>query len=128
MKAVQELVAYFEQRGQISRRMLRRLLDQGYVASDAPPTMNGLCDVAGTTFYFRVTGTLDGTVWGTDSYTRDSSLGAAAVHAGLLKPGQTAVLRVTVVPALQAYPGTTRHGVTTTEYGPFPHAWTLSRI
>jgi hypothetical protein len=128
MKAVQELVAYFDRRGQISRRMLRTLLEQHYVASDAPPNMHGLCDEVGATYYFRVTGATDGQVWGTDTYTRDSMLGTAAVHAGLLKPGATAVLRVTVVPPLPAYAGTTRHGVTTTEYGPFPHAWQLSAI
>ncbi|MFO1148847.1 MAG: LCCL domain-containing protein [Alsobacter sp.] len=128
MKAVQELVAYFDRRGQISRRMLKQLLEQNYVASDAPPNMHGLCDVVGATFYFRITGATDGQVWGTDTYTRDSMLGTAAVHAGLVEPGQTAVLRVTVVPPLEAYPGTTRHGVTTTEYGSFPHAWRLSAI
>jgi hypothetical protein len=128
MRAVQELVAYFDRRGQISRRMLRRLLEQNLVASDGPQNMHGLCDVVGATYYFRITGTTDGQVWGTDTYTRDSVLGTAAVHAGLLKPGETAVLRVTVVPPLNAYPGTVRHGVTTTDYGPFPHAWRLSKL
>jgi hypothetical protein len=128
MKAVQELVAYFDRRGQISRRMLKQLLEQNYVASDAPPNMHGLCDVVGATYYFRVTGATDGQVWGTDTYTRDSMLATAAVHAGLLKPGQTGVLRVTVVPPLESYAGTTRNGVTTTEYGSFPHAWRLSAI
>lgn len=128
MKAVQELVAYFDRRGQISRRMLRKLLEQNLVASDGPLNMHGLCDVVGATYYFRITGTTDGQVWGTDTYTRDSVLGTAAVHAGLLKPAETAVLRVTVVAPLGAYPGTTRHGVTTTDYGVFPQAWRLSRL
>jgi hypothetical protein len=128
MKAVQELVAYFDRRGQVSRRMLRKLLEQNLVASDGPPNMHGLCDVVGATYYFRITGTTDGQVWGTDTYTRDSVLGTAAVHAGLLKPAETGVLRVTVVAPLGAYPGTTRHGVTTTDYGAFPHAWRLSRL
>ncbi len=128
MKVVQELVAYFDTRGRLSSRQLRKLLDQGHVAADAPSSMHGLCDLVGATYYFRITGTADGTVWGTDVYTRDSSLGAAAVHMGLLKPGQSAVLRVTVVPPLDAYPGSTRNGVTTTDYGGFPHAWKLSAI
>ncbi len=128
MRAVQELVAYFDRRGQVSRRMLRKLLEQNLVASDGPLNMHGLCDEIGATFYFRLTGTTDGQVWGTDTYTRDSVLGTAAVHAGLLKPGETAVLRVTVVPPLPSYPGTTRNGVTTTEYGAFPHAWRLSKL
>jgi hypothetical protein len=128
MKVVQELVAYFDRRGKLSRRQLRKLLQQNYVASDAPPNMHGLCDVVGATYYFRVTGATDGQVWGTDTYTRDSNLAVAAVHAGLVKPGETAVLRVTVVEPLDAYPGAVRNGVTTTEYGSFPQAWRLSAI
>ncbi len=128
MKVVQELVGYFDRRGKLSRRQLRKLLDQNFVASDAPNNMHGLCDTIGAIFYFRVTGVTEGQVWGTDTYTRDSSLGVAAVHAGLLKPEKTAVLRVTVVAALEGYAGTTRNGVTTSDYGNFPHAWVLSAI
>lgn len=128
MKVVQELVAYFDQRGKLSPRQLKKLLDQNMVASTAPANMHGLCDTVGATFYFRVTGALEGQVWGTDTYTRDSILGAAAVHAGLVRPGETRVLRIRVVPALAAYTGSTRNGVTTSDYGDFPHAWALSAI
>jgi hypothetical protein len=128
MKTVQELVSYFDRRGKLSRKQLRKLLEQNFIASDAPSSMHGLCETVGSTYYFRVTGTTEGQVWGTDTYTRDSNIGAAAVHAGLLKAGETAVLRVTVVAPPEKYPGSTRNGVTTTEYGTFPHAWTLSRI
>ncbi|CAN1561214.1 LCCL domain containing protein [Rhabdaerophilaceae bacterium] len=128
MKVVQDLVAYFDRRGKLSRREMRKILHEGHVATDAPNGMHGLCDVVGAIYYFRITGVSEGQVWGTDTYTRDSTLGAAAVHAGLVKPGETAVLRVTIVPPLSSYSGTTRHGVTTTDYGEFPHAWTLSAI
>jgi LCCL domain len=128
MKVVQELVTYFDQRGKLSGRQLRKILDQNQVASDAPTSMYGLCDVCGAVYYFRITGITEGQVWGTDTYTLDSKLGAAAVHAGLLKPGETAVLRMTVVPPLPSYQGTTRNGVTTTDYGNFPHCWQLSTL
>jgi LCCL domain len=128
MKVVQELVTYFDQRGKLSPRQLRKILDTNKVAADAPGNMHGLCDTVGAVYYFRITGLADGQVWGTDTYTRDSLLGAAAVHFGLLKPGVTKVLRVTVVPAHPSYKGTTRNGVTTTDYGEFPHCWELSAI
>ncbi|MGL4242425.1 MAG: LCCL domain-containing protein [Beijerinckiaceae bacterium] len=128
MKVVQDLVSYFDRKGRLSRRQLKQLLDKGQIASDAPGGMHGLCDVVGATYFFRITGQAEGQVWGTDTYTRDSALGAAAVHAGLLKPGRSAVLRITVVPPLENYPGTTRNGVTTSDYGSFPHAWKLSVI
>ena len=76
MKAVQELVAYFDKRGELSSRQLKRLLDKNYIASEAPSSMHGLCDTMGATYYFRVTGTTEGQIWGTDVYTRDSTLGA----------------------------------------------------
>jgi hypothetical protein len=128
MKAVQELVSYFDSRGKLSRKELRKLLDTNFIASDAPLSMHGLCETPGAIYYFRVTGVIEGQVWGTDIYTRDSTIGAAAVHAGLLQPGETAVLRMTVVPSPSSFPGSIRNGVTTNDYGTFPHAWTLSRI
>lgn len=128
MKVVQELVTYFDSRGKLTRKQLRTLLDENRIASDAPVNMHGLCDTPGAVFYFRVTGVAEGQVWGSDPYTRDSVIGAAAVHAGLLKPGKSAVLRITVVPALPSYKGTTRNGVTTTDYGEFPHCWVLSAV
>lgn len=128
MKVVQELVAYFDRRGQLSRKQLRKLLEQNFIASDAPTNMNGLCDTLGAVFYFRVTGQTDGQLWGTDTYTRDSTIGAAAVHAGLLKPGEVGFLKVTVVPALKNYTGTTRNGVTSTDYGDYPQAWQISAV
>jgi len=128
MKVVQELVAYFDRRGKLSRRQLRRLLEQNAIASDAPTNMHGLCETVGTTYYFRVTGISEGQLWGTDIYSGDSTIGAAAVHAGLLKPGETELLRVTVVTPPEKFPGTVRNGVTSTEYGRYQYAWTLSAI
>jgi LCCL domain-containing protein len=128
MKVVQELVAYFDRQGKLSRRQLRRLLEQHSVASDAPTNMHGLCETVGTTYYFRVTGVTEGQLWGTDIYSGDSTIGAAAVHAGLLKPGETNLLRVTVVTPPEKFPGTVRNGVTSTEYGRYQYAWKLSAI
>jgi LCCL domain len=128
VKVVQELVAYFDRRGKLSRRQLRKLLEQNFVATDAPPNMHGLCETVGTTYYFRVTGVTEGQLWGTDIYSGDSTIGAAAVHAGLLKPAETDFLRVTVVTPPEKFPGTTRNGVTSTEYGRYQYAWRLSAI
>ena len=128
MKVVQELVAYFDRHGKLSRKQLRKLLEQNFIASDAPTNMHGLCDTVGANYYFRVIGVTEGQLWGTDIYSRDSTIGAAAVHAGLLKLGETGVLRVTVVPPPESFPGTTRNGVTSSDYGSFPQAWRLSAI
>ena len=71
MKVVQELVAYFDRRGQLSKKEVRQLLDKGYLASDAPPHMLELAGTVGATYYFRVRGETEGPLWGTDIYTGD---------------------------------------------------------
>jgi hypothetical protein len=81
----------------------------------------------GKTFFFNVTGALNGVVWGTDIYTSDSVLAAAAVHAGVLQPGQTGLVRVTVVTPPPAFAGSARNGVTSLPYGPYPGAYRVSR-
>jgi hypothetical protein len=128
MKVIQELVAYFDRHGKLSRRQLRGLLEQNSIATDAPMNMHGLCEMVGVTYYFRVTGVTEGQLWGTDIYSGDSTIGAAAVHAGLLKPGETDLLRVTVVTPPEKFAGTGRNGVTSTEYGRYQYAWRLSAI
>lgn len=128
MKAVQELAAYFDRRGRLPRGELRKLLDRGFLAAEAPPTMLELCDGAGTTYYFRITGSTEGQVWGTGVYTGDSPLAAAAVHAGLLKPGQTGILRVTSIPPPSAFQGSVRHGVASHDFGRFGTAYRLSAV
>ncbi|MDX2012330.1 MAG: LCCL domain-containing protein [Myxococcaceae bacterium] len=54
----------------------------------------------GKTMLFEVTGVTSGSVWGTEVYTSDSHVGTAAVHQGVLKPGEKAVVRVKVIPGL----------------------------
>lgn len=69
---------------------------------------------------FRVTGRMaGGGIWGSDVYTLDSSLAMAAVHAGLLKPGQTGTVRVKFLGAQAAFAGSTRNGVISQAYGAY---------
>jgi hypothetical protein len=128
MKVIQELVAHFERKNKLSRDEVKALLDQGLLAADAPGRMQDLCDTPGTTFYFRVTGASDGMLWGTDIYTGDSALAAAAVHAGAVKAGETAVVRVTVMPPLNQYQGSVRNGITSHDYGRFGTAYRVDRL
>jgi hypothetical protein len=128
MKVIQELVAYFERRGKLSPAQLDKMLRKGYLATDAPPTMQGLCEHIGETYYFRVRGDNDGPVWGTDVYTGDSSLAAAALHAGAVKAGVQAVVRVNVVAPLRAYSGSSRNGVTSSSFGPYGTAYRVELV
>jgi len=128
MKVVQELVAYFDRRGKLTRKQIRRLLDQGLLAADAPLTMIDLCDPVGATYYFRVTGEAAGPLWGTDVYTGDSAISVAVVHAGLVKPGESAIVKITVEQPLPRYAGSLQNGVTSHEFGPFGTAYRLAAV
>jgi LCCL domain len=128
MKVIQELVAYFERRGRLTRTQVRRLLDQGLLAGDAPVNMLNLCDPLGATYYFRVTGDATGSVWGTDIYTGDSAIATAVVHAGLVKAGETTVVKITVEQPLARYQGSVRNGVTSHEFGHYGTAYRLAGV
>jgi hypothetical protein len=96
-------------------------------ADPDPGTLAELVNPVGRTYYFRVTGSTAGGVWGTDVYTADSSLAAAAVHAGALRDGETGVVRVQVVAALAAYAGSARNGITSNNWDAYPVAYTIAR-
>jgi LCCL domain len=128
MKAVQELVSYFDRRGRLSKKQLRALLEQGFLAGDAPANMLDLCQPLGATYYFRVTGDVSGQVWGTDVYTGDSTLAAATVHAGLVKPGEQAVVRIVVMDPPAGFLGSIRNGVTSHDFGRFGSAYRIEKI
>jgi hypothetical protein len=128
MKVIQELIAYFDRRGKLTKKQMDRLLKQGLLAADAPDSMIALCKQIGKTFYLRVHGEEHGSVWGTDTYTGDSSLAAAAVHAGAVDLGETAVVKVTVVEPLSQYFGSVRNGITSYSYGPFASAYRVDAV
>jgi hypothetical protein len=68
-------------------------------------------------------------VWGSDPHTSDSSLEAACVHAGLLKPGETGVVKVTMVPPVPVFHESTQNGVTTLLWDTsFPGAYQVERF
>ena len=97
-------------------------------AAEAPPdSLTRLQANIGKSYLFRVTGSVSGSVWGTDVYTTDSSLAAVAVHAGVLKPGQSGVVRVTILAPPAVFVGSTRNGVTSAAYPGFPGAYKVSR-
>jgi hypothetical protein len=82
----------------------------------------------GTSMLFDVTGSADGIVWGSDVYTGDSELATAAVHAGVLRPGERGVVRVTFVDTLNvAFVGSDRNAVQSESFGPWPTGYRIQR-
>ncbi len=128
MKVVQELVSYFDRRGRLTRKQIKGLLDQGLLAAEAPPHMMELADQIGASYYFRVTGALEGPVWGTDIYTGDSALAVVAVHAGAVKPGESGIIKVCVTAPLNQYQGSVRNGITSHDFGRYGSAYRVERV
>ncbi len=93
-----------------------------------PGAPGNLSTQIGQVFYFRVTGANNGALWGTDVYTSDSTIAMAAVHAGVLKVGETGVVKVTIVVPPPAFDGTTRNGITSSPYGAWPGAYTVGPV
>jgi hypothetical protein len=100
--------------------------DEGPVAGD-PGNLLNFHNQIGKSFRFRVTGNINGFVYGTDVYTTDSTLATVAVHAGILNQGQTKVIKVTMVASPNAFQASTRNGVTSWAWGPYPVAFKVSR-
>ena len=112
MKVIHQLIAYLEERGRLTPRQIEQLVAKGYVGTATVANLRSLESKIGQSFFFQVTGAVNGQLWGTNIYTSDSSLGTACVHAGLLQPGEAGVVKVTMVPALPIFQGSMRNGVT----------------
>lgn len=97
--------------------------------SDAPANLTGYRGAVGEQLQFVLTGDADaGPVWGTGTYTDDSSLAAAAVHAGVLEDGETSVVVVEVLPGAVSYDASDANGVSSGPYGNWTGSYRFIKI
>jgi hypothetical protein len=83
----------------------------------------------GKCLLFEVVGSTDGNIWGTDAYTADSRLAVAAVHAGAVRVGERALVRVTLSDGSgEVFPGSERYGIRSLDYGNYTLAFAVERI
>jgi hypothetical protein len=83
----------------------------------------------GRVVLFDVLGRNDGNVWGTDRYTSDSRLATVAIHAGIVREGERGLVRITLLDGEGlVFEGSTRHGITTQDYGSYPLAFRIERV
>ena len=67
----------------------------------------------------------NGPAWGTNPYTADSAVCNAAIHAGVI--GENGgVIHIAPAPGQSSYPGSTRNGFTTSDYGPWESSFRVS--
>ncbi len=67
-----------------------------------------------------------GEVWGTDSYTDDSSVCSAAAHAGAISLAKGGVVTIVIGPGGDSYTGSTRNGVTSRSFGKVRGSFTVN--
>jgi LCCL domain-containing protein len=67
----------------------------------------------------------EGTVWGTDVYTIDSSICSAAVHAGKFTLESGGSVTIELRPGESSYRGSSRNGIKTNDYGPYGRSFVL---
>ncbi len=112
-----------------STTRIYRLFGTGYsgaTAVAAPANLVGYRNKVGQAFQFTVTGTATGAVWGTDVYTDDSAVGAAAVHAGVLSIGETKTVTLTVLPGQSSYTASSRNGIRSSAWGSWAGSYSFA--
>jgi hypothetical protein len=68
--------------------------------------------VPGEVLQMTITGQVGGggLVWGTDVYTEDSVIARAAVHAGVIKNGETKTVFIRILTGISKHDGSERNG------------------
>ena len=79
------------------------------------------------TYYLPPGGSASGRLWGTDVYTDDSSIGTAAVHAGLISFQNGGTVTIEIRQGQSSFSATTRNGVTSNAYGSWPGSFVFVR-
>ncbi len=86
---------------------------------NAPVAMDDFKGKYDIIFVFRVKGDKEGPIWGGGKdlvYTTDSYVATAAVHAGVVKAGQTGIVKIRILPGRKSYPAVTRNGLTSHDF------------
>lgn len=72
-------------------------------------------------------GQLSSDVYGTDTYTDDSYVCSAAVHAGVITPAAGGMVTIVIAPGQAAYTASTRNGVASKAFGRWSASYTVER-
>lgn len=107
------------------RDTIRQLKAAHFKIQENPGNMSRFSEQIGESFYFEVVGRTDGSLWGTELYTYDSDIATAAVHMGVLKPGQKGIVKVTMCHSENPHRSSVSHGVSSSDWGPYPASFTV---
>ena len=88
-----------------------------------PGTLMSFAAEPDTLVSFNIVGADGGAVYGDGVYTGDSVIARAAVHAGIVAPGQSAAVTIRVLGPQESFAGSERNGVLTLPWGRFELAF-----
>jgi hypothetical protein len=89
---------------------------------------SGFKEETGKTYKFLCPpGGAEAIIWGSDIYTADSSICTAAVHASVITMEAGGEVIIEFRPGRQVYGSTTRNGVTSKNYGEYPHSYVVRK-
>ncbi|MGZ5483462.1 MAG: LCCL domain-containing protein [Pyrinomonadaceae bacterium] len=89
----------------------------GMVSFEVGKTVNFSCPAGGAG--------KGGTVWGTDTYTLDSSICTAAVHVGKIQSDNGGPVTIEMRPGEPSYKGSVRNGIKTNDYGQYGRSFVV---
>lgn len=93
--------------------------------AQAPAVLVGFRGSREKNISFELVGHNKCPIWGSNPYTDDSCLATAAVHAGVLSPGQRGIVQVTLLPGLKTYPESVANGIRARAWGDWPGAFRI---
>lgn len=112
--------------GSGSRAVVLTVVSSSTSVTVAPYNLTGYRNRVGQTFQFTVTAALSGAVWGTDVYTDDSSVASAAIHAGVLRAGETKTVTITILAGQNSYSASTRNSVISSSWGAWAGSYSFA--
>ena len=77
----------------------------------------------GNTYYYKIKGSNEGTVWGDNIYTDDSNIAKAAVLEGKCKLGEEKIVGIKMLEGKPSYSSSYKNGVNSISYGTWPASY-----
>ena len=107
-----------------------------YYEAGGPPLENNNYDTninavnkrenIGNTYYYKIKGSTEGTVWGDHIYTDDSNIAKAAVLEGKCNIGQEKIVAIKMIEGKSSYSSCNKNEISSVSYGSWPASYVFT--
>ena len=80
----------------------------------------------GNTYYYKIKGSTEGTVWGDHIYTDDSNIAKAAVLEGKCNIGQEKIVAIKMIEGKSSYSSSNKNEISSVSYGSWPASYVFT--